>query len=229
MNAEKLNEQKEKTVPIAGVILAWLLTMKVLFINFEGIIQACGGLVYTFYKIGLILFIVLYVLLGVILIPVLFTIFIIQAVRGRKNKKYIRNCMFSAFWCFMMILAGPLVSSVSPVIEGVITEVKIQTYELIVEKIHNEEQLGKYEDMIGGIKGSEDVAFFQYSPGEQEEDNHTYYLTEYYILYSEDFSCDVDGIKEHAIGLPLYQHGRIEMEQIKKNWYRLKVTYRLNS
>lgn len=110
-----------------------------------------------------------------------------------------------------------------------ITEVKIQTYESTVEKIHNGEHLRKYEGMTGGIKGSEDVAFFQYSPGEHEEDNHMYYLTEYYILYSEDSSCDVERIKEHARGLPHYQHGRIEMEEIKSNWYRLEVTFSLNS
>lgn len=194
MNPESLNEQKEKSIPIAGVILSCLFTIRVLFLT-----------------------------------PVLLIIFIIQAVRRRKNKKYIRNCVFSALWCFMMVLAGPLISSVSPVSEGLITEVKIQTYESTVEKIHNGEQIQKYEDMTGGIKGSEDVAFFQYSPGEHEEDNHTYYLTEYYILYSADSSCDVERIKEHARGLPLYQHGRIEMEEIKSNWYRLEVTYSLNS
>lgn len=229
MNPGNPNEQKEKSVPIAGVLLSCLLTIRVLFINFEGIAQAFGGLVYVFYKAGLMIFLFLCFLPALFLTPVLLIIFIIQAVRRRKNKKYIRNCAVSALWCFMMVLAGPLISSVSPVIEGLITEVKIQTYEPTVEKIHNGEQLRKYEDMTGGIKGSEDVAFFQYSPGEYEEDNHTYYLTEYYILYSEDSSCDVERIKEHARGLPLYQHGRIEMEEIKSNWYRLEVTYSLNS
>ena len=230
MNPGNLNEQKEKSVPIAGVLLSCLLTIRVLFINFAEIAQACGGLVYVFYKAGLMIALFLCFLPALILTPVLLIIFIIQAVRRRKNKKYIRNCAFSVLWCFMMVvLAGPLISSVSPVIEGLITEVKIQTYESTIEKIHNGEQLGKYEDMTGGIKGSEDVAFFQYSPGEYEEDGHMYYLTEYYILYSEDSSCDVERIKEHARGQKLYQHGRIEMEEIKSNWYRLEVTYSLNS
>lgn len=229
MDTGKPNEPKEKSVPIAGVLLSCLLTLKVLFISFKRIIQACGGLVYAFYKVGLILFIFLYVILGLILIPALLIIFIIQAVRRRKNRRYIRNCIFSALWCFMMILSGPVINRVSPAIEKLITEIKILTYESTVEKIHNGEQLQKYEDMTGGINGSEDVAFFQYSPGEYEEDGHMYYLKEYYILYSEDSSCDVERIKKHARGLPLYQHGRIEMEEIKSNWYRLEVTYSLNS
>lgn len=229
MNPEKLNERKEKTIPIAGVILSCLFTIKVLFTNFEGIMQACGGLVYAFYKVGLILFIFLFFLPGLILTPVLIIIFIIQAVRRRKNNRYIRNCIFSALWCFAMILSGPVINHVSPAIENLIIQVKIQTYESTVEKIHNGEQLQKYEDMIGGMKGSEDVAFFQFSPGEYEEDDHMYYLTEYYILYSEDSSCDVERIKKHARDQKLYQHGRIEMEEIKSNWYRLEVTYSLNS
>lgn len=229
MDPEKLNEQKEKTIPIAGVILSCLLTIKVLFTNFEGIMQACGGLVYVFYKLGLILFIFLFFLPGLILTPVLSIIFIIQAVRHRKNHRYIRNCIFSALWCFMMILSGPVINRVSPAIENLIIQIKIQTYESMVEKIHNGEQLQQYEDMTGGIKGSEDVAFFQYSPGEYEKDGHMYYLTEYYILYSEDSSCDVERIKKHARNQKLYQHGRIEMEEIKSNWYHLEVTYSLNS
>lgn len=229
MNLGNLNEQKEKSTPIAGVILSCLFTIKMFFIDFKGIIQACGGLVYVLYKVGFMIFLFLCFLPALFLTPVLLIIFIIQAVRRRKNKKYIRNCVFSALWCLMMVLAGPLISSVSPVIEGLITEVKIQTYESTVEKIHNGEHLRKYEGMTGGIKGSEDVAFFQYSPGEHEEDNHMYYLTEYYILYSEDSSCDVERIKEHARRLPHYQHGRIEMEEIKSNWYRLEVTFSLNS
>lgn len=88
MNTGKPNEPKEKSVPIARVLLSCPLTLKVLFISFKGIIQACGGLVYAFYKVGLILFIFLYVILGLILIPALLIIFIIQAVRRRKNYRY---------------------------------------------------------------------------------------------------------------------------------------------
>lgn len=72
MNPESLNEQKEKSIPIAGVILSCLFTIRVLFLT-----------------------------------PVLLIIFIIQAVRRRKNKKYIRNCVFSALWCFMMVWQAP--------------------------------------------------------------------------------------------------------------------------
>ena len=229
MNPGIPNERKEKSIPIAGVILAGLFTIDVLLINIAEMIQTCGGLVYPFYKVGCIILLLLHFFPGLILIPALLIIFIIQAVLRRNNRRYIRNCVFSVLWCFAMVPVGFLISSISPVMERVITEVKIQTYESTVDKIHNGEQFWKYEDMTGGRKGSEDVAFFQYSPGEYEEAGHTYYLTEYYILYSEDSSCDVQRIKEHARDLRLYQHGRIEMEEIKTNWYRLEVTYRLNS
>lgn len=229
MNSRSLNKQKGRSIPIAGVILSCLFTVEALFINFAEIMQACGGLVYVFYKAGLIIFLFICFLPGLILTPVLLIIFIIQAVRHRKNKKYIRNCIFSVLWCFMMFLSGSLISNASPIIERMITEVKVQTYESTVDKIHSGQLLRKYDDMSGGIKGSEDVAFFQYSPGEYEEDSHMYYLTEYYILYSEDSSCDIERIKRHARDYQQYQHGKVEMEKIKENWYRLEVTYQLNS
>ena len=78
-----------------------------------------------------------------------------------------------------MILSGPMINLVSPAVENLIIQVRIQTYESTVEKIHNGEQLQKYANMIEGIKGSEDVAFFRYFPGEYEED-----------------SCDVERIKK---------------------------------
>ena len=56
----------------------------------------------------------------------------------------------------------------------------------------------KYVDMAGGINGGEDVAFFQYSTGESKEDDGQFYMTHIYIIYSEDTSCDVEAIKEHA-------------------------------
>lgn len=40
MNLGNLNEQKEKSTPIAGVILSCLFTIKMFFIDFKGIIQA---------------------------------------------------------------------------------------------------------------------------------------------------------------------------------------------
>ena len=229
MNPTRPSERKEKSIPIAGVILSSLFTLDVLYISFAEIIpMCCGQFVYTFYTVTFMLLMLLHLFPGLILIPVLVIIFIVQAVRLRKNQRYIKTCAYAVLWCFVIFLIGCLISNSSPAIGKTITNVKIQTYKSTIEKIHDGAQIREYADLIGGTKGSEDVAFFQYSTGEHEEDNHKYYTTEYYILYSENSSCDVERIKEHARGLELYRHGRIEMQEIKENWYRLKATYVLN-
>lgn len=229
MNPIRPGERKEKSIPIAGVILSCLFTIDVIYISCSDIIPMCGVLIFAFYRVSFILLVLLHIFLGTILIPVLLIVFIIQAVRSRKNRRYIRNCGFSVLWCFLVILMGGLIDNISPVIEKTIINVKIQAYEPTVDKIHDGARIQKLADMIGGTKGSEDVAFFQYSPGEYEEAGHRYYMTEYYILYSEDSSCDVERIKEHARGHELYKYGKIEMQEMKENWYWLKVTYELFS
>lgn len=229
MNPTRSGERKEKAIPAAGVILSCLFTIDVIYISFSGIIPMCGELIYTFYRASLTPLVFFHLFPGLILIPALLIVFIIQAVRSRKNRRYIRNCGFSVLWCFLIILMGGLIGSVSPAIEKMIIDVKIQAYESTVDKVHDGAQIQKLADMTGGTKGSEDVAFFQYSPGEYEEAGHRYYMTEYYILYSEDSSCDVERIKEHARGYELYKHGKIEMQEMKENWYWLKVTYELFS
>lgn len=78
MNPGIPNERKEKSIPIAGVILAGLFTIDVLLINFAEMIQTCGGLVYPFYKVGCIILLLLHFFPGLILIPALLIIFIIQ-------------------------------------------------------------------------------------------------------------------------------------------------------
>lgn len=116
---------------------------------------------------------------------------------------------------------------VSQMTNEMMIDIKIQSYESTVAEIHAGTQIDELADMIGGTIGCEDVAFFQYSPVEYENANHKYFKTEYYIIYSEDSSCDVERIKEHARGNKLYRYGEIEMQEIKENWYWLKVTYEL--
>ena len=67
MNPGIPNERKEKSIPIAGVILAGLFTIDVLLINFAEMIQTCGGLVYPFYKVGCIILLLLHFFPGLIL------------------------------------------------------------------------------------------------------------------------------------------------------------------
>lgn len=229
MNPTGPGERKEKAIPVAGVILSCLVTIDVIYISFSGIVPMCGELIYMFYRVSHTLLVFLHLFPGLILIPALLIVFIIQAIRSRKNRRYIRNCGFSVLWCFLIVLIGGLIGNISPAIEKTIIDVKIQAYESTVDEVHSGAQIQKLADMTGGTKGSEDVAFFQYSPGEYEEAGHRYYMTEYYILYSEDSSCDVERIKEHARGHRLYMYGEIEMQEIKENWYWLKVTYELFS
>ena len=162
------------------------------------------------------------------MIPVLLVMFIVQAVRRRRNRRYIRNCVLSILWCLIVFLAGSFIGCLSPAIERVIVDLKIQGYQSTVDRIHSGEQMTKYVDMTGGINGGEDVAFFQYSTGESKEDDGQFYMTHIYIIYSEDTSCDVEAIKEHAKGSPLYDLSEMEMLEIKENWYQLTATYRLD-
>ena len=226
MNPTSPSEKKEKSIPIAGAILSVLITVDVFFISCYRIVQACGGTIFGFYKAFVFLLAFAHFFLGLLFIPALLIVFIVQAVRFRKHQKYIRNCAFTVLWWVAAVLIGYLISRVSPVIENTIKDVKIWTYQSTVDKIHRGEPIRQNSDInIGGTKGCEDVAFFQHSPGENEQDNHTFYIAEYYILYSEDSACDVETIMEHAKEMSLYHFDAIEMQEIKENWYWLEVTY----
>ena len=224
--AQKGRQKRE--IPIAGVLLAVLFTIDVFFVSFYQIVQTCGGIVFGFYKLIAILLAFSHFFFGLLVIPVLLVMFIVQAVRRRRNRGYIRNCALSILWCLIVFLAGRFIGCLSPAIERVIVDLKIQGYQSTIDRIHSGEQMTKYVDMTGGINGGEDVAFFQYSTGESKEDDGQFYMTHIYIIYSEDTSCDVEAIKEHAKGSPLYDLSEMEMLEIKENWYQLTATYWLN-
>lgn len=227
MNKEKSIETKEKFIPIIGMFLAGLFTIDMFFIYFYGIVQACGYPAFAIYQGIFFLLVFLHIFPGLILIPALLIIFIIQAIRFRADRKYIKKCIFSVLWCFIAFMTGYFINCISPDIEKMIINRKIQAYETVVDKIHSGEQISKYADMTGGTKGHEDVAFFQHSTGENEKADHTFYMTEYYILYSEDFSCDVERIKDHAEENPRYRCDAVEIQEIKENWYWLEAAYQL--
>lgn len=220
--------RQKREIPIAGVLLAVLFTIDVFVVSFYQIVQTCGGIVFGFYKLIAILLAFSHFFFGLLVIPVLLVMFIVQAVRRRRNRRYIRNCALSILWCLIVFLAGSFIGCLSPAIERVIVDLKIQGYQSTVDRIHSGEQITKYVDMTGGVNGGEDVAFFQYSTGESKEDDGQFYMTHIYIIYSGDTSCDVEAIKEHAKGSPLYDLSEMEMLEIKENWYQLTATYRLD-
>ena len=148
--AQKGRQKRE--IPIAGVLLAVLFTIDVFFVSFYQIVQTCGGIVFGFYKLIAILLAFSHFFFGLLVIPVLLVMFIVQAVRRRRNRGYIRNCALSILWCLIVFLAGRFIGCLSPAIERVIVDLKIQGYQSTVDRIHSGEQMTKYVDMTGGIK-----------------------------------------------------------------------------
>lgn len=122
--AQKGRQKRE--IPIAGVLLAVLFTIDVFFVSFYQIVQTCGGIVFGFYKLIAILLAFSHFFFGLLVIPVLLVMFIVQAVRRRRNRGYIRNCALSILWCLIVFLAGRFIGCLSPTIERVIVDLKIQ-------------------------------------------------------------------------------------------------------
>lgn len=103
MNKEKSIETKEKLIPIIGMFLAGLFTIDVFFIYFYEIVQACGYPAFAIYQGIFFLLVFSHIFPGLILIPALLIIFMIQAIRFRANRKYIKKMYFFCtlvFYCF---------------------------------------------------------------------------------------------------------------------------------
>lgn len=85
MNKKKSIETKEKFIPIIGMLLAGLFTIDVFFTYFYEIVQACGYPAFAIYQGIFFLLVFLHVFSGLILIPALLIIFIIQAILFRQT------------------------------------------------------------------------------------------------------------------------------------------------
>lgn len=227
MDPEHLNRPKERTVPAAGLLLLCIFAADVFFPRFDGIAQACGDPIFTLHRLGIALLLLLHLFPGLFLIPALLLLFIIQAVRLRKNRAYIKNCACIALAGLLIFLSGCFISRITPAAKTAILTAKVWAYQPTADKIHREGPGRRYGERTGGEKGHEDVAFFHYQGPENEREDHQYYRPEYYILYSEDPVCDVERIKDHARNSALYCCPSITMEEIKENWYLLEAEYQL--
>lgn len=217
-NEKKL--KKEKRFPAAGIIFLFIFGINAVLSGCYDIFLSIGGPFFAVYHLVFIAFSFLRIIPGLLLLPALFLFFLIQAIRLRKNRRYLKNCFLSVLGCALFVIAGNLLSDcVAPPASRVIGKIKLNHYEHIVEKIHCSSTILPY--LTGGSPGHEDVAFFQYTFSGEDETyrygNYTPYTNrDTYILYSEDDQCDIDGIKRHPSDY-LY------MTPIRENWYELEI------
>ena len=214
------------TIPIFGILLSLLFTVDVFFFAFPDISRVCGGVFYSFYWSCFSLLFFLHIYPGIFVIPGLLFLFIGYTFRNRKNKTYLKYCGLLILWCLIVLSGGIFMARCSSSIQDMIVDRKINRYEKIVHKIYSKEKPFGYKDAIGDSESNGDLAFFQYSTGKTDEEDHNSYIRQYYILYSLDTVCDISQVKEDLPNEPLYWYDDYQLEKIKENWYHMEVSFK---
>lgn len=211
----------EKDCSVIGLLSLCFVGVETFIFCFNEIFFTIGGLVFQLHSIAYTLGI-LFLLLGILLSPVLVIIFLVQVIRKRKNRRYLKNSAYSVAGCFLIVLAGMLMKQWAvPPASTFIMECKMNHYERVAKELHQGKR--KHAGISGGERGHEDAAFYQHTFSGEEEDylyegNTSYVTSDTYILYSEDDVCDIE--------LPIHEpsiYSNIRLTPIKPNWYEMTV------
>lgn len=206
MEQKNLKPEKEKTVSVAGIILLCMAAVNAFLLAIYDISQAIGGI---FFALILMLFLVVALadMIALIAVPVLLLIIMIQAIRFRKQKRYLKNCMLSVTGSFALIGAGVILSKYfAPQIADFVTSRKMKQYEFAADKIHSGTWKKGNAYSVGGMPEHEDVAFLQSET----------WTSMTFIIYSEDEICDADSIIQ-------YEWENDLMVPVKENWYQITI------
>lgn len=209
----------EKGYPVIGLLYLCFFGVETFIFSFNEIFFTIGGLVFKLHRIAYMLGI-LCLIPGILLSPVMFVIFLVQIIRRRKNRRYLKNSVFTIAGCVLIVLAGMLMKQwAAPPASAFIMECKMNHYERVAKEIHQGKR--KHAGISGGEPGHEDVAFYQHTFSGEEEDylyegNTSYVTSDTYILYSEDDVCNIELPKHEPSG-----YLNIKLTPIKPNWYEM--------
>ena len=214
------SEKKSKNFPVPGICFICMISVDIVLLCCTEIFQAVGGIVFDIYDWISSIWLILHFIPGLLLFPVLLVIFIVQLIRFRGNKLYVRNCILSLLVSILLAASGYIGKRwIFPVVAGGITTVKLNDYERIVTDIHAGEKNDQY--LMGGTEGHEDIAFFQYRAYEKKwfDEENVSKTQDIYLLYSEDEQCEL----KDELRLPQYSYCHIELKPLKENWYEMVV------
>ena len=188
--------QKEKAYSIPGIILLCFAVVHSLSLVLAKVSMLAALLT------------ALTLITSILIVPVMSIITIVQAIRYRKQKIYLRNSLLSVLISFGFIACGWLVEPyISPLLADFKTDLQISRYQAVVDKIHRGEIKKGIAYSVGGEAGHEDVAFLGYAIrfGASE-----------FIVYSEDDRIDTKLLLE-------YDYEDRTDVKIKENWYRIRI------
>lgn len=207
--------------PVIGLLYLCFFGVETFIFSFYDVFFTIGGLVFKLHRIAFTLGI-LFLILGILISPVLVIIFLVQVIRKRENRRYIKNSVLCVAGCFLIVLAGMLMKRWAvPCASAFIMECKMNHYERVAKEIHQGKR--KHAGISGGEHGHEDAAFYQHTFSGEEEDylyegNTSYVTSDTYILYSEDDVCDIE-LPKHEPSI----YSNIKLTPIKPNWYEMTV------
>lgn len=207
--------------PVIGLLYLCYFGVETFIFSFYDIFFTIGGLVFKLHNIAFTLGI-LFLILGVLISPVLVIIFLVQVIRKRKNRRYLKNSVLCVAGCFLIVLAGMLMKRWAvPPASAFLMECKMDHYERAAKELHQGKR--KHAGISGGEPGHEDAAFYQHTVSGEEEDylyegNTSYVTSDTYILYSEDDVCDIE-MPRHEPSI----YSNIKLTPIKPNWYEMTV------